>query len=217
MCFSAGASFGASAILGAIGVVTIVKARTTPQRLFATFPCVFAVQQLAEGVLWLSLKDADLRTWEPFFTYTFLVFAMVIWPVWIPFTLRRLETDNRRKKVMGWLLSIGIMVSFGVGWVLLSYRVHVVPSHHHLHYSFDFPPVAKNILGPFTLLYCIATIIAPFISTIKRMKWLGIVFLTAWLFSITFYNGFVVSVWCYIAAVLSVVVLWIVGMRKAML
>ena len=59
MCFSATASFGASAVLGAIGIIAVAKAKTKPQRLFATIPLIFAVQQLTEGLLWLSLKNAD--------------------------------------------------------------------------------------------------------------------------------------------------------------
>jgi hypothetical protein len=102
-----------------------------------------------------------------------------------------------------------------IGCVLLFYRVQVVPSHHHLHYQFDFPPATKNLFWIFSLLYIMATIIVPLISGIKRMKWLGIVFLSSYVVAIIFYNGFVISVWCYFAALLSIVVLWIVsGQRK---
>ncbi|MEQ1678270.1 MAG: hypothetical protein ABL876_16325, partial [Chitinophagaceae bacterium] len=54
------------------------------------------------------------------------------------------------------------------------------------------------------------TIITPFISSIRKMKWLGIVFLVSYLFSVIFYNGYVISVWCFLAALLSFVVLWII-------
>ena len=215
MCFSAGASFGASALLGVVGAVTITKAKTTPQRLFATIPFVFSVQQLAEGMLWLSLKTPGLEAGQSFFAYTFLVFAMMVWPVWIPFTIRLLEKDERTKRIMSILIGIGIVVFVGIGCILLVYPVHVMASHHHLHYRFDFPPQVKNLIWLFNLLYFIATILAPFISGIKRMKWLGVIFLASYLFAIIFYKGFVVSVWCYFAAILSIVVLWIIaGLRK---
>ena len=215
MCFSAGASFGASALLGVVGAVTITKAKTTPQRLFATIPFVFSVQQLSEGMLWLSLKNPGLEAGQSFFTYTFLVFAMMVWPVWIPFTIRLLEKDERTKRIMSILIGIGIVVFVGIGCILLVYPVHVMASHHHLHYRFDFPPQVKNLIWLFNLLYFIATILAPFISGIKRMKWLGVIFLASYLFAIIFYKGFVVSVWCYFAAILSIVVLWIIaGLRK---
>ena len=215
MCFSAGASFGASALLGSIAAVTLVKAKTTPQRLFATIPIAFAVQQLSEGMLWLSLKDSSLAALQPFFIYTFLVFAMMVWPVWIPLTIRLLEKDAKRKKVMNALLITGSVVFAGVGCILLLYPVHVVATHHHIHYELDLPPAIKNIVWLFSLLYSVTTLIALFISGIRRMKWLGIAFIASYLFATIFYGGFVVSVWCYFAAVLSIVVLWIIlDLRK---
>ncbi len=211
MCFSAGASFGASALLGVIGAVTITKAKTIPQRLFAAIPFVFAVQQLSEGMLWLSVKSPALEAGQSFFTYTFLFFAMMVWPVWIPFSIGLLEKNEKKKRVIKILSGIGVVVFVGIGCVLILYPVRVVAAHHHLHYRFDFPPAIKNLIWLFDLLYFIATILAPFISGSKRMKWLGIIFLASWLFAIIFYKGFVVSVWCYFAAILSVVVLWILA------
>lgn len=217
MCFSAGASFGASAVLGVIGAVAITKAKTTPQRLFATIPFVFAVQQFSEGMLWLSIKNPGFEAGQSFFTYTFLVFAMMVWPVWIPFTIGRLEKVAKKRRIMNILLSIGVVVFIGIGCVLYLYPVQVAATHHHLHYRFGFPAAVKNFIWLFNLLYFIATILTPFISGIKRMKWLGIIFLASYLFAVIFYKGFVVSVWCYFAAILSFVVLWILAsLRKPM-
>jgi hypothetical protein len=190
MCFSAEASFGASAVLGVIGVVAVAKARTTPQRLFAAIPLLFAVQQLAEGMLWLSLKDPGLEPWQHLFTYTFLVFAMMVWPVWIPLTICLLEKEEKRKKITDILLSIGGIVFVGIGCVLWLYRVKVIPAHHHLHYEFDFPAKSTTVIVIFSFLYFGATVITPIVSSIKRMKWLGI---------------------CFGAAILSFVVLWILA------
>jgi hypothetical protein len=215
MCFSATASFGASTFLAAIGAVTIVKAKTPAQRLFAVIPLIFSVQQLSEGILWLSFKNPALAEWQPFFTYTFLVFAMMVWPVWVPFTIRLLEKNAQRKKILTVLTGIGVVVFVSVGCILLLYPVQVVHADHHIHYWFNFPPAAQKLLWVFTACYVLATIIAPFVSGMKKMKWLGIIFLATYLFALIFYNDFVVSVWCYLAAVLSVVVLWIVvGLRK---
>lgn len=229
MCFSATASFGASAVLGAIGVVAIAKTKTNPQRLFATIPLIFAVQQFTEGLLWLSLKNADVASWQPLLTYIYLVFAMAVWPLWVPLTIRLLEKDARSKKIMNVLAGIGAFVSICVVLVLSLYPVEVMtpiclncpfsstPSlNQHLHYRFTFPPVPKGLIGAFTVLYILATIITPFISSIRKMKWLGFVFLASYLFAVILYNGFVISVWCFFAALLSFVVLWIImGLRKS--
>lgn len=215
MCFSATASFGASAILGAIGAVAIVKAKTNPQRVFATTPLIFSIQQFTEGLLWLSLKDPGLAANQQLLTYIYLVFAMAAWPCWIPLSVRLLEKDNARKKILNILLATGMIVTIVVILVLSLYPVKVMPMHHHLHYEFTFPPVAKGLIGVFSVLYILATVISPFLSGIRRMKWLGIVFLASYLVAVIFFNGFVVSVWCFLAALLSFVVLWIItDLRK---
>lgn len=228
MCFSATASFGAGAVLGVVGIVAITKAKTGHQKVFATIPLIFAVQQVTEGLLWLSLKDTGENSLRSLLTYIYLVFAMAVWPFWISFTVWLLEEDRRRKKIMNFLLAIGTIVAIMVVLVLSLYPVEVMtplcltcpvadPPYvsEHLHYEFAFPNAAKKLIGVFTVLYIMATIATPLISTIRKMKWLGIVFLLSYLFAVIFYDGYVVSVWCFFAALLSFVVLWIIkDLRK---
>lgn len=211
MCFSAGASFGASAVLGILGSVSLAKARTPPQRLFASIPLVFAIQQLAEGMLWLSLREHHPIGGQTFFTYTFLVFAMMIWPLLIPLAVRLLETDSRRKKIMDVFVVIGAIVFLGIGFILCAYHVRPVANHHHIHYAFDLPPLIKRSIVVFSILYFIATIVTPFLSSISRLKWLGVSFLISYIAAEAFFNGFVISVWCFFAAWLSIVVIWILS------
>lgn len=209
MCFSASASFAASVVIGAVAVVALTKAKTVPQKLFATIPLIFAIQQGVEGLLWLSLKYGNLANWQPVLTYIYLVFATAVWPFWIPLTIRLLEKDRGRKKILGVLTLTGTIVSAIIIVIFYLYPVQVIPAHHHLHYRFELPAAMKELIWIFTILYILATIIAPFISGFKRMKWLGVVFLASYIFAIVFYDDFVLSVWCYFAAILSIVVLWI--------
>ena len=231
MCFSATASFGASAALCVVGIITVAKARTKDQKVFATIPLVFAAQQFTEGLLWLSLKNADMVSWQSSLTYFYLVFAMAVWPFWIPFTIWQLEKEAKRKKIMNLFVWMGAVVAAGVGVILFIYPVEVVTPYcfncpgsstgslrDHLHYEFAIPQMVKNLIIAFSVLYIVATIITPFISSIKKMRWLGIVFLASYLFAVTMYNGFVISVWCFFAALLSFVVLWIIrSLRKSAL
>jgi len=228
MCFSATASFGASAVLAVAGAAAQVKAKTKPQRRFGSIPLIFAVQQLSEGLLWLSLKNSSMASWQPALTYIFLVFAMAVWPFWISFTVRLLEKDAVRRKIMNVLVAFGAIIAITVVFVLFLYPVKVMTPfcfscpgssspgiNEHLHYEFTFPKVAKSLIGVFTVLYIMATIVTPFVSSIKKMKWLGLMFLASYLFAVIFYNNYVVSVWCFFAALLSFVVLWIINdLRK---
>ena len=223
MCFSETASFGASALLGALGIIAVAKAKTNPQRVFAAIPLIFALQQFTEGMLWLSFKNEQLAGWQSTLTYIFLVFAMAVWPFWIPFSVRLMEKDIKKKKLMLGFVVIGAVVTLGVVCILFIYPVKAVTPYcfncpdssteslrNHLHYEFAIPQLIKNLIIAFSVLYIAATIITPFISGIKKMKWLGIVFLISYLFAVNFYNGFVISVWCFFAAILSFVVLWII-------
>jgi hypothetical protein len=224
MCFSATASFAAGAVLGTVGVVTLSKAKTGPQRAFASIPLIFAVQQCSEGLLWLSLNNSTLASGQQLFTYIFLVFAMAAWPFWIPYAIYRMENDKRRQNIIRYFVWIGAFVATGVIVILFSYPVEVVTPYcpscpapgspaplHHLHYEFEIPSFVKKLIAVFSILYIVATIITPFISGIKKMKWLGVVFLASYLFAVIFYNGFVISVWCFFAAILSFVVWWIIA------
>src|SRR3954463_13957598 len=92
MCFSAPASFASAAVLPAAGIVSLRTARTPAQLPFAAIPLLFAVQQAAEGVFWLTLPEGG----SPLAGYTFLVFAQVLWPTWVPLAILLLARDRAR-------------------------------------------------------------------------------------------------------------------------
>ena len=81
----------------------------------------------------------------------------------------------------------------------------------HIHYEFAIPPLVKKLILVFGILYIMAAIITPLISSIKKMKWLSIVFFGSYIFAVSFYHGFVISVCCFFAALLSFVVLRIIS------
>jgi len=56
MCFSASASFIAGASLFAVGVATLKRARARAELPFAMIPLLFGIQQLTEGVIWLTFS-----------------------------------------------------------------------------------------------------------------------------------------------------------------
>lgn len=62
MCFSASASFG---------VASIKKTHHPSQLLFASIPFIFGVQQIAEGLLWLTLSNPDYLNIQRIFTHIF--------------------------------------------------------------------------------------------------------------------------------------------------
>ena len=108
MCFSASASFTASAALGIIGTGTIIKAKRSRELALALVPIFFAIQQFVEGALWLSFASSG--PWALIFTYIFLFFALFWWPAYVPWACYNLETVKSRKRIIGYLVWLGLTV-----------------------------------------------------------------------------------------------------------
>src|SRR5580698_3870435 len=87
MCFSASASFGASAVLAVIGVASIKQVQHKSQVVFACIPVFFSLQQFAEGMAWISFANPFNVVMNMYSTYTFLIFSQVVWPLWIPIAM----------------------------------------------------------------------------------------------------------------------------------
>lgn len=105
MCFSAEASFIASGALAAASGASL-KVAPKDQRLIALVPLLFASQQAIEGVQWLHLHSG---TSSPMLSYAYLLFAFVLWPVYVPAAL--FKVDAARRKFLRWFVLTGAIVS----------------------------------------------------------------------------------------------------------
>lgn len=206
MCFSAEASFGASAILLVAGALSISKVKTKSQLPFAIIPLIFSVQQFTEGILWIALKNPEHVAWQNTATYTFLFFAQIVWPTWVPLSILLLEKEVARIKQLKLFLAIGMILSSYLAYRLLFYNVTPKIASHHIQYDIEFPFKWITVSGIF---YTIATIIPPFFSSIKKMPALGTLILISFAITETFYYQNIISVWCFFAAVISVVIFFI--------
>ncbi|MEI7582910.1 DUF6629 family protein [Runella sp.] len=201
MCFSANASFGAGVVLSVIGVVSIKKAHKPSQLLFASIPLIFAVQQVAEGILWVTLPNLDNVATQRIATYTFLFFAQILWPLWVPVAIILLEKNSTRKKVQKILIGAGIIVGFYLAYCLLSYQIQAKIIGHHIAYIQNYPASLRiYVIG----LYALATIAPPFFSHIKRMWMLGVAVLISYLITALFYEHYILSVWCFFSSIISI-------------
>ena len=91
MCFSAPASFIAGTALSVIGVAALRKSKTRSEIPFAIIPLLFGIQQLTEGVIWLTFSyDAPLL--KQTMTYLYSGFSHVLWVIYIPLTMGMLES-----------------------------------------------------------------------------------------------------------------------------
>ena len=201
MCFSANASFVAGIVLPVIGVAAIIKVQHKSQILFASIPLLFAVQQIAEGFLWLTLPNPAYASVSQGLTYVFLFFAQFFWPLWVPIAILMLEKESKRKKIQKILVGIGVIVALYSAYSLLAYPVHANIVGYHITYKVDNP----NPIGIYGgILYFIVTVVPPFFSHIKRMWMFGTTIFISYIISAIFFDHYVVSVWCFFASIISI-------------
>lgn len=207
MCFSAGASFTGSAVLTAIGVASVRKVSNPSQKLFAEIPLFFAFQQFAEGVVWLTFRSGGYHHVQMTAAYIFLIMALVVWPVMIPLAVLKMEEIKVRRKYIKIILASGVILSLYYTTCLVLYNVYPSINGFHIQYLNDFP-VKFGIVA--FCVYVIATLVPLFISSIRGMNLFGILIMLSCLVTGVFYKEYLTSVWCFFAALISVVIYRIV-------
>lgn len=208
MCFSTTASFSAGIVLAAIGIASIKKVQNPKHYAFASIPLIFSIQQFTEGVVWLSLSNTAYAAYLPAATCGFLLFAHIVWPVWAPFSFLLLEKDAKAKTRLYLFLGTGIVISVYFLYCLVFFKVSANIVEHHIFYGLDYPPSLTLLASG---LYFIVTVIPSFFSKIKQMNWFGFAVAMSYVISILFFEQFVISVWCFFAAIISVLVYFIMN------
>lgn len=235
MCFSAGASFSASAFLAVVGLVALFRA-PRGYRMLAVIPLLFAIQQFSEGWLWLILtKQPNVPSGPlgiPFkllgkasqrlsyymdvkqvVTNTFLFFAYVVWPIWIPTAFWRIENHGTLRYVMLFACFIlGALVSGTLLFGMLMTNMSGAAVACHIVYSVPkfLQPYQQEALAT----YAVAVITPFFISSLPGSTVMGIAVLGSLLVTLYAWAAHLTSVWCFFAALLSILVLWFLPSRK---
>ena len=211
MCFSAEVSFTASAVLAVSGVVAIKKTSSKEQIFFACIPFIFAMQQLAEGILWLSFTHAEFENYRMSAAAVFLVFAQIIWPFWVPLSMLMLEKSPKRKIILKGFLLVGITLSVYVSYCLFVFPFAARADSHHLKYELGFP-LAHSLIA--ALFYFVPTVLSCIVSSAKRMTTLGVIIFSSYILARICFSEHSLSVWCFFSAIISVMVIYIVHLMR---
>jgi hypothetical protein len=206
MCFSASSSFGAAIVISTIGVMAIKKVSTPAHYFFALIPLFFAMQQFAEGFLWLALTDSSYAPLEWTATYFFLFFAQVVWPFWIPFSIYMLEKESKNIHILKILIVLGGIVSLYLAYCLVTFYVKATIIGQHISYQQDYPAVFNKYSG---LLYIFATVLPPYFSSFKKVWILSFAIFISYIITTILYDDYIVSVWCFFASIISMLILWL--------
>jgi hypothetical protein len=207
MCFSATASFAGGVIISSIGVASIRKNTEPSQRLFAAIPMLFGLQQLCEGFVWYALQTPGHEMLLKISAYIFLAVALVGWPALLPLAVLHMEKLEQRRRTLYVSLAVGIVLSLYFGISLFIFNMTAQISSYHILYAIDFPRQLADIGA---VAYIIATIPPLFVSSQKGMRLFGIIILLSYCVTRFFYAEYLISVYCFFAALASVVILQIV-------
>jgi hypothetical protein len=200
MCFSATASFAAGASLSAIGVATIARSNRRSELAFAAIPLLFGIQQSVEGVLWLTFRSDPLHL-NLAMKYVYSLFSHVLWPIYVPLALYFLENQRWRKRTMLGFLAAGTAVGLYLLYFLVTQPIVAEVESRHIVYRSPHFYIALVMLA-----YVASTCLSEFFSSHGFVKLFGGLALLSFISTYLFYTHALVSVWCFFAALLSVLI-----------
>ena len=210
MCFSTTASFAAGVLLSSIGIISIKKTKEPKEIPFAAIPLVFGLQQFSEGFVWLSLVNSNNVYLQELSCTWFLLFALIIWPSLIPFSIYLLEKQATRKRILKLISIMGFVFSLLSVYYLIKFDSKASITSYHIHYDLSVP---YNSLAVFGILYLIPPVISHFISSVKLVPLMGGMVFLSYFISRYFFDDMVLSVWCFFSAVISIMI-YIILRRK---
>lgn len=214
MCFSAVASFGlGGALIASRAIQHQVKPfkLSDPGFVLSIFPMIFGVQQIIEGVIWLSMDYAIWREWKNPFLYAFIFIAQVIWPFAVPFAFLKFERNSNRKSILKGLTIFGAITSTYLLFCIVFFPIDVTQLENHLVYELRFGNNPILING---ILYFIPTVLPAFFSSDKKAYIFGFLVLLSFILSKLLFPSAFISVWCYFAAGISLSIYWLLKPEK---
>ncbi|MFO0765140.1 MAG: DUF6629 family protein [Patescibacteria group bacterium] len=199
MCFSATASFTAAGVLAPIGVYSLVKAKPK-ERLLALMPLLFAIQQIIEGIQWLSIGQGATCQMAG---YGFLFFAFILWPIYAPLASMSIEPDAARRATLQRLVPFGIVLALLLIGLTLMRSLSIQVYDKAIFYNIGWP---ASVLGVVAFLYACYTSLVFFLSSHFWVRLLGVVSLFSAAIAAYVYMVSFTSVWCFFEAVLSSII-----------
>ena len=201
MCFSASASFAAGTALVAVGTVTLSKAGHRPELVYGAIPLLFGVQQLVEGVIWLSF-GWDVPLLNPAMTFVYSLFSHVLWPIYVPLAVLLIEPAAWRRRLLAVFLAVGAAAGLYLLVNMFRFPIESQPLGGHIEYASPHFYVVPVMAG-----YLAATCISILFSSHTLVRLFGAAALLSFIASYLIYARWFISVWCFFAALLSVIVL----------
>ena len=198
MCFSAEASFAASGVLAASGIAISRIPKEKSEIPLSVCPIIFAAHQFIEGILWLHHSGTLSDEYRSGAVYGFVLIALVLWPIYVPFAAYKAETGKIRRRIIFACQLIGLYVGITFLINIFNHSVDVSVVGHSFSYDVETP---DNFLLP----YVISVSIPFLVSSKKGLRRFGIALTLSCAVAIYVASSSTFpSVWCFYAALLSI-------------
>jgi hypothetical protein len=202
VCFAPEADAAVGAIVIVVGVDALRHVRAPKEIPLASLPFLLGVHQVTEALVWWGLQGHVADAIEAIALWAYLVFAFALLPVLVPVAVGLVERRLGRRRVIVGFGALGAAVAAAL--VVAMFRGSVAATIQHRHISYDLEALTYG--GQLTGLYVVATCGAFLASSYRDIAALGLANLIAipvlmWLTV----SGFV-SLWCFWAAIISIVI-----------
>jgi len=180
--------------------------------MFAAIPFLFAVQQVAEGAAWSTMRQPAPALLHGLAVNVFLGIGLVVWPIWLPLSLSFIERGTLRRWGLAWLSRFGAVVSTCAAVLLLRWR-----------------PGARIVAGGLTydslpgqdladqaicvLAYFVSAVLPFFLSSERSARRMGVVLVAGLILAAAVPPSARTSLWSFCALVLSGLIL-VAGWRE---
>lgn len=205
MCFSATASFIASAGLFSVSAYIFKKAK--PLDLASTIsvaiPLAFSIQQATEGIIWVAINSGNQELANTT-AIAYIFFAYLLWPIFTPIFGLVNEPIKNRKNIFYVLSIVGFIFGLYLYFPILMNRVELHPTI--VGHSLSYLPGNYYSTIPITIDFALYLAICPLsllLSSHKCIREISLIVLLAFGISYIFFYYALSSVWCFFAAIIS--------------
>lgn len=202
MCFSATASFAGAAVVTAAGVAALAMVQDRRQIPFAALPLGFGIHQALEGVTWLELEGASQGSLSGWGVHLWVLYAWALLPLYVPWAVRLMEPDARRRRWMLAPVAVGAAVFVVMLVQALQPEVGVSVIGGNLDYVLALPFSAVWMAFP----YVFATCVGPAMSSYRWVAAFGVANFVAMAAATLIEARDYSSMWCTFAAFLSLMI-----------
>ena len=170
----------------------------------AALPLLFGLHQVSEAFVWWGLQGHVPNWVERVTVWIWLLFAFVALPALLPIAVDLVERSKTRQRVISAFAGLGAAVAIALAISIFRGPIGAEIEGHHVAFQVD----AVSRGGLLTTLYVVATCGALLACSYREIAAIGMMNLIAvpvlmWLTV----SGFV-SLWCFWAAIVSIVIAW---------